>query len=86
MTSDDLYSEVIKAPEPQEIDQELALKLSHLTEDAMLRANPFQDERCNNCLFYLDADAGLSYCWHPKLRVLVGNDWWCQWWEQLPTD
>jgi hypothetical protein len=20
----------------------------------------------------------------PKLRILVGHDWWCQWWEAIP--
>jgi hypothetical protein len=37
-----------------------------------------------NCLYYLDNDSDLSYCWHPKIRVLVGTDWWCQWWEEIP--
>ena len=23
------------------------------------------------------------YCWHPKLRILVGAQWWCQWWEVI---
>ncbi|MCH9816980.1 MAG: hypothetical protein K0U64_11125 [Actinomycetia bacterium] len=73
----------IKPPEPEPIDEELALKLGHLAEDATLRAHPYQDERCDNCLFYLDPSAGLAYCWHPKLRVLVGGDWWCQWWEEI---
>ena len=74
----------VGAPEPQEIDEELSMKLGHLAEDAILRGKPNGDERCGNCLYYLDTDKDISYCWHPKLRVLVGGDWWCQWWEEIP--
>jgi hypothetical protein len=24
--------------------------------------------------------------WHPKLRILVGVEWWCQWWDAIPED
>ena len=41
------------------------------------------DERCDNCLYYMDTDKKLAYCWHPKLRILVGAKWWCQWWEKV---
>lgn len=82
--SDNLYDEVIKAPEPQPIDEELAAKLGHLAEDAILRGRPYQDEKCLNCLYYLDTDKDVAYCWHPKLRILVGGEWWCQWWEEIP--
>jgi hypothetical protein len=76
----------LPAPEPQPIDEEINLKLQHLVEDAILRGHPNNDERCDNCLYYLDTDAEISYCWHPKLRILVGGDWWCQWWEEIPAD
>ena len=29
-----------------------------------------------------EIDEKLAYCWHPKLRILVGGNWWCQWWEK----
>ena len=58
------------------------MKLQHLVEDANLKAHPYGEERCKNCLYYLDTDADLSYCWHPKVRILVDEDWWCQWWEE----
>jgi hypothetical protein len=70
-------------PEPKEIDEKLALQLRHLAEDAVLKGKPYGDERCDNCLFYLNADEDVSYCWHPKLRILVGGSWWCQWWEAV---
>jgi hypothetical protein len=76
----------VGAPEPKPIDEELSVKLGHLAEDAILRGKPNGDERCDNCLYYLDTDSDLTYCWHPKLRILVGGDWWCQWWEEIPED
>jgi len=53
-----------------------------MIEDNVLKGQPYGDERCDNCLFYLNADETISYCWHPKLRILVGGQWWCQWWEK----
>ena len=51
---------------------------------AVLVGHPSGNEKCDNCLYYLENTADISYCWHPKLRILVGADWWCQWWEKLP--
>lgn len=68
-------------PEPKEIDEKQSIVLRHLAEDAVLKAEPYGAERCDNCLYYMDPDAKLAYCWHPKLRILVGGNWWCQWWE-----
>lgn len=70
-------------PEPKEIDEKLALELQHLAENAVLKGKPYGDEKCGNCLYYLNADANIAYCWHPKLRILVGTEWWCQWWEKV---
>ncbi len=75
---------VIPDPEPKEIDEKLAIELRHLADNAVLKATPQQgDEHCGNCLYYLEDTADISYCWHPKLRILVGSQWWCQWWEKL---
>jgi hypothetical protein len=70
-------------PEPKEIDEKLALQFKHLSEDAVLKGKPYGDEQCSNCLFYLNPDEKIAYCWHPKLRILVGDVWWCQWWEPI---
>lgn len=70
-------------PEPKPIDEKLSLQLRHLAEDAVLRGSPQGDERCSNCLYYSDTTQKISYCWHMKLRILVGNDWWCQWWQSI---
>ena len=70
-------------PEPKEIDEKLSIQLRHLAEDAVLRGQPNGEERCDNCLYYSNPDDKISYCWHPKLRILVGGPWWCQWWEKI---
>jgi hypothetical protein len=75
---------VIPDPEPKEIDEKLAMELSHLKSNAVLLGKPSGDEQCDNCLYYLENTADISYCWHPKLRILVGAEWWCQWWEAIP--
>lgn len=74
----------IPPPEPKPIDEENSLRLAHLVEDAILRGKPNGDERCDNCLYYLDNTKDISYCWHPEIRILVGGPWWCQWWEEIP--
>jgi hypothetical protein len=69
------------APEPKEIDDTRSMELRHVSTNAMLRGRPSGAQQCENCLYYLENTADLSYCWQPKLRILVGADWWCQWWE-----
>ncbi len=70
-------------PEPKEIDEKLSIQLRHLLEDATLKGKPYGEEKCDNCLYYSEVDQKISYCWHPKLRILVGAEWWCQWWEKI---
>jgi hypothetical protein len=74
----------IPEPEPKEIDEKLAIELRHLADNAVLKAQPQGEEKCENCRYYFENTAEISYCWHPKLRILVGHDWWCQWWEAIP--
>jgi hypothetical protein len=77
----------IPRPEPKEVDEKNWLQLRDLLGRATLKGHPYQDtERCGNCLYYLDTDDDISYCWHPQLRILVGFEWWCQWWEAIPED
>ena len=75
----------LPVPEPKPIDEKNWLQLRDLADRAVLRGTPYQGtERCRNCLYYLNPDDDLSYCWHPQLRILVGAEWWCQWWEAIP--
>ena len=77
---------VIPEPEPKEIDEKLSIELRHLSANAVLKGKPSGDEKCENCRYYLEPYNDISYCWHPKLRILVGDQWWCQWWEAIPED
>ena len=70
-------------PEPKEVDEQNWMVAQHMMERAVLKGEPYGDERCDNCLYYLNADEKISYCWHSKLRILVGGQWWCQWWEPI---
>ncbi|MET0275800.1 MAG: hypothetical protein ABW211_03015 [Acidimicrobiia bacterium] len=67
--------------------------MKDLLDRATLKGHPYEagpasggTEQCDNCLYYLDPDDKISYCWHPTLRILVGGEWWCQWWEKIPAD
>ncbi len=75
---------VIPEPEPKEIDEKLSIELRHLAENAVLKGRPSGEEHCENCRYFLEPYKDISYCWHPKLRILVGDEWWCQWWEAIP--
>jgi hypothetical protein len=77
---------IIPPPEPKEIDEKLSVELRHLSSNAVLKGHPSGDEKCQNCLYYLEPTAEISYCWHMKLRILVGEEWWCQWWDAIPQD
>ena len=76
----------IPPPEPKEIDEKLSMDLRILASNAVLKGVPSGQEKCENCLYYLNPDDSISYCWHPQLRILIGEDWWCQWWEAIPAD
>jgi hypothetical protein len=77
---------VIPEPEPKPVDETLSMELQILASNAVLRGRPSGEEKCANCRYYLDETADLSYCWHPKIRILVGDNWWCQWWEEIPAE
>jgi hypothetical protein len=77
---------VIPEPEPKEIDETLSMELRHLASNAVLKGHPSGDEKCENCRYYLEPYSDISYCWHQKLRILVGSEWWCQWWDAIPEE
>ncbi len=70
-------------PEPKDIDSTKWLEWKDVMTRATLKGHPSGDERCDNCIYYLDPDEDIHYCWHPELRILVGGAWWCQWWEAI---
>ena len=77
---------VIPEPEPKPIDEKLSFELRHLADNAVLKAMPSGNEKCENCRYYLEPHKDISYCWHQKLRILVGAEWWCQWWDAIPEE
>jgi hypothetical protein len=77
---------VVPEPEPEEIDERLSIELCHMAESAVLKGKPSGEEKCENCRYYLESYKDVSYCWHPKLRILVGSEWWCQWGEAMPEE
>lgn len=64
---------------PAEREKE-GMMLMHRAEDAILEAHPRDGERCKECKWYLGF-GDIAYCWHQKIRMLVGAEWWCQWFE-----
>ena len=68
-------------PAPKGIDEKDHRELKYLAKNSLLRGRPSGDERCNDCLYDLEPDESLSDCWHMQLRILVGETWWCQWWD-----
>jgi hypothetical protein len=64
----------------EQMEQEFQ-ELQALVRQAQLRGSPNADQRCDNCRFYVGEYKKIAYCNEPRLEILVGNDWWCQWWE-----
>jgi len=56
-------------------------QLQALVREAKLKGSPSGEQRCDNCRYYAGEFKKLAYCDHPRLEILVGADWWCQWWE-----
>jgi hypothetical protein len=64
-----------------EVDEARFAESQRVVKVAALRGEPLDDDRCADCLYYLEPDAPLAFCWHEKLQILVGRDWWCHFWE-----
>ena len=74
------------APSPEDVDETLSLQLRTLSSQAHLKGRPTGDQRCETCTYYLEPTADISYCWNRDLRILVGADWWCRWWDDGRED
>jgi hypothetical protein len=64
----------------------MSMELRHLAVNAALEGKPAGAEKCENCRYYLERYADLAYCRDPKLRIPVGSDWWCRWWDTIPEN
>ena len=68
-----------------EIDEARFAEANRVARIAALRPTPLDDDRCATCLYYLEPDEGMAFCWHEKLQILVDAGWWCHYWE-MPAD
>lgn len=48
---------------------------------AALRGTPLDGDSCGNCRYFLEPGEAMAFCWHDKLQTLVGDQWWCHFWE-----
>jgi hypothetical protein len=64
-----------------EVDEARFAEVQRIAKVAALRGGPMDDDHCQKCLYYLDPSSDLSFCWHEKLHILVGANWWCHYWE-----
>lgn len=66
--------------DPQ-VDEVRFAEAQRMVKVAALRGTPLEGDRCANCYYYLEPEESLAFCWHEKLQVLVGSEWWCHYWE-----
>ena len=64
-----------------EVDEARFQQAQRALKISALQASPSDDDRCGNCFYFLEPGGDLSFCWHEKLQILVGADWWCHYWE-----
>ena len=65
--------------EQMELENEQFLAMQR---ESKLRTSPNGDQDCSNCRYLVGVYKRIGYCNHPKLELLVGDDWWCKWWEK----
>jgi hypothetical protein len=65
----------------EQMEQEFQ-ELQAIVRRAQLKGSPSGEQQCDNCRFYVGEYKKIAYCDEPRLEILVGYDWWCQWWEK----
>ena len=73
-------SEQAKLSRDEQMEQENEAFLA-IERESKLRASANGDQQCDNCRYLVGVHKAIGYCNYPKLELLVGVDWWCQWWE-----
>ena len=63
------------------VDEARFAETQRIEKVAALRGTPLDEDRCGTCYYFLDPDSDLAFCWHEKLQILVGSQWWCHFWE-----
>jgi hypothetical protein len=64
-----------------EVDEARFAASQHVVKLTALRGTPMEGDRCATCHYYLEPSESLAFCWHEKLQILVGAEWWCHYWE-----
>ena len=64
-----------------EVDEVRFAEAQRIVKLTALRGTPVDDDRCGGCLYYTEPDEPLAFCRHEKLQILVGESWWCHFWE-----
>ena len=59
-----------------------AAELKTRVEAADLWPESTNEDRCDNCRYYLELREGIGYCAHRQLDMVVGGPWWCKLWDR----
>ena len=63
------------------VDEARFADFQRVVKVAALRGTALEGDSCRECYYYLERGADLSFCWHEKVHILVGSNWWCHFWE-----
>lgn len=69
-----------------EVDEARFEAAQRIIKIAALRGTPLEGDGCRNCYYFLEPGKSLAFCWHDKLQILVGSEWWCHYWEARDED
>jgi hypothetical protein len=67
--------------EPVVVDEARLAEFQRVARLAALRGTPLEGDSCGTCYYYLEPGAEFAFCWHEKVQILVGSQWWCHYWE-----
>ena len=68
-----------------EVDEQKFQQAQRALKISALQPAPSDGDSCHDCLYYLERDDELAFCWHEKLQILVGATWWCHYWEMAES-
>jgi hypothetical protein len=68
-----------------EVDEARFQQAQRALKISALQAAPSDGDSCSTCFYYLESGRELAFCWHEKLQILVGSDWWCHYWEMAES-
>jgi len=60
-------------------------ELTARADRAELTAEGTDEQHCGNCRYYNEMKAEIGYCSHEQVDMVVGEPWWCTFWEEGTT-